>query len=415
MISLDEVNEEWKKQDARLDAFRSKAKLMHDSLLKEVESLHYDIFKREESELQDTLPIISKGLVEKDGNLRKDMKGPTIVKEKFHSSYWKGFNTERDLLEEISRQQLMKTLQQQRNKSLKQDEFAVEELSPLKSKRRNNQSSRKGLTTHTAGTSTTAHKKLESTSAKGYEIYKGDYINRNWKSAVFASPTHLQNDLDETPFFDSHLLGRNNSIDQLMKLSNARSDVSNYNEEKVETVGKESRENRVKKETTNSMFDPNDIGNSPLKGGAMARDRQRPKTTDTITKLCDIPDLANSLKTVKGGPFLQEPRFTSTQAAADTAYNPKPQSIPGANPKFKFSLSKRFATKEEEESKTLLATPGPANYEVSSLTSTSHSIITSYFEQLCHDRYPGYLILIQRRSEKTLRRFMRSIKISLEV
>lgn len=365
MISLDEVNEEWKKQDARLDAFRAKAKVMHESLIKEVEGLNYDIYKREESELYDSLPMISKSLVQSDAMLRTVIKGPTLIKEKFHPSYWKHFNTERDLLEEMSRQQFLKTERQQQLETQRLKKTGTQpKLSTIKKTNTEGKSTLKS-----SQTSFSSAPKL--THSQSYTIYKGDYLNHNWKSAVFASPIHLENDLDESPYFDSHLLGNNNSIEQLFQQTTIakKATSTNVSPKKSHDTLK-SKKNRGKQHPKNSMFDPNAIGNTTVKGGDFPQDSQRPKTAEPVTKLCDIPNLADTLKTVKGGVFLQEPRFppsssTFPSSSGATSF-PSPNRSLAASAKntFKFSLDKRFPTKEEEESKNLLATPGPANYSV---------------------------------------------------
>lgn len=330
MISLDEVNEEWKKQDTRLDEFRTKAKLMHDTLIKEIEQSEYDLYQREEVDKIDNLANISDQLVKNDAKLRTTLKGPTIVKEKFHSSYWKHFNDERNLLEDISRKQFDKSQQTKRLTKSKSRSSILRSKSSLH-----------------------GHELVRQ--SRSYAVLKGDYINHNWKSTIFASPTQLQNDFDhETKYFDHHLLGRNNSVDQLAKLSGNMKD-----QKKLKQLSE-----------TNSTFDPNGIGVAAVKGGAITLSPQRPKGIDSITKTCDIPDLSNTLKSIPGGTFAHSDRFPHTTAPRITTtqstlpLNSSHSLVPNESMPFTFPCARRFSSEEEERSHDLLATPGPGTYSV---------------------------------------------------
>ena len=349
MSALDEVNEEWKKQDARLDEFRAKAKLMHDTLIKEIEQSQYDLYKRDEVERLDNLAQVSAQLVKSDAKLRTTLKGPTIVKEKFHPSYWKRFNDERDLLEDISRKQFSKTHSEQQQQ---QQSKKVKNLAKLKS----------STTSSFPPTKDLLH------SSKSYTILKGDYLDHNWKSTVFASPVHLQNDLDhETRYFDQHLLGRNNSVSHLTQLAYP------------------SQAKLKKSSSAFAVFDPQAIGIAAVKGGAMTLSPPRPKEIESLTKTCEIPDLAASVKSIVGGSFAHSERFPNFHANRTKTTNPATATaspsfeatasiLPSSSStSFLFPTAKRFSSEEEEKNKSLLNTPGPGTYTVSYCRSSSLS------------------------------------------
>jgi hypothetical protein len=327
MIGLDEVNQEWTKQEERLNAFAEKAKKLHDQLIQEVEASKYDLYKRVHSEQHDNIKMLSSTIVQDDEEVRKVTKGPTIVKEKFHSSYWKQWNREKDLLYEISRKEML------------------ESPSNLKS---NSKTVSKAKSQTVSSFSGKGRKKPQ------YRLTQGDYINHNLKSAIFASPVRAENNLDDSIYFDSHLLGRNNSIERLAAhLENPKIDL-------------------LKHCHSSSAFDPDAIGNSFVKGGDIPLGEQRAKQTECVTSKCDITDLSSTLKTVKGGSFGLDRRFLpkAHQPVPSSSSASLPQITPSSSSNgFKFSLTQRFprsGEKNEDGSKkeNILSVPGPGNYDV---------------------------------------------------
>jgi hypothetical protein len=327
MIGLDDLNQEWAKQEKRLNAFAEKAKKLHDQLIQEVEASRYDLYKRVDSEQHDNIKMLSSTIVQDDADVRKVTKGPTIVKEKFHSSYWKHWNQEKDLLYEISRKELLESPSHAKTKS--------KSVSKVKSQ--------------TSSSSASTGKKKNQ-----YRLIQGDYINHNLKSAIFASPVRAENNLDLSKYFDSHLLGRNNSIERLaVHLENPKIDLSKHCH-------------------SSSAFDPDAVGNSFVKGGDIPLGEQRAKQPECVTSKCDITDLSSSLKTIKGGIFGLDRRFPPTvhQPIPSSSSATLPQITPSASSNgFKFSLTRRFPHGDEKnedgtKKENILSVPGPGNYDV---------------------------------------------------
>ena len=93
-------------------AFYDNSHNLHDRLIGEVKGrYHYDLYQRNGVDKKaDRLTIASRQLVTEDRKLRETIGGPTVRKTKFHPSYWKTWNQERDLLEEISKQEIIKQM-----------------------------------------------------------------------------------------------------------------------------------------------------------------------------------------------------------------------------------------------------------------------------------------------------------------
>ncbi len=375
-INWNEINKEYDKQEERLNAFETKARKMHSELIHEVEQLEYDLYQRDEPApndnnhlQQDNLKTVSASIVNNDSELRKTLKGPTITKEKFRASYWNHWNRERDLLEAISHEEILQSSASR---------------------------SGKGASTHFTKSNVSRQTNRNTGTKKGVPNMKGDYRVQHTKSAIFANPTvALEDTLNHTllnktstgesmgdrRLFDSHLLGNNNSIQQLTAQASLKpTAVPSSSSAKLKASQKQTCEKE-------SFHDPEAIGKASVRGGSMSQTNPRPPLTMTLTSNCDIPNnLANNpvvAPKLKGGAFGLERRFPSAYAkepisSSSTALPPLTSSLPlqqtspsPDNSGFKFSCAERFPGSSFSEKKedgtnqgNPLATPGPGQYTV---------------------------------------------------
>jgi hypothetical protein len=383
MISFDELNEELRQQQDRLSNFRVKAAKLHKELTDEVDQVPgFDLFQREVQD--DTLHNVSTQLIKEDKKLRDYLKGPTLRREKFHSSYWRTWNEERELLENVSREELIKTMiSQQETKQL-----AMQELSPIplsKSRKEFAGTLNTGLMYSTKS----SPKKVGRKSKREYQTLKGDYIPKNWKSAVFASPTDLRNDPDNLKTFDKHLMGHHNSIQELAQqtaVPKIQLESSIFSPGKMDQTKKNEStwKSLSSKNLPSSGYDPTAIGNAPVKGGDMTMAPQRGKAEECLTKNCDIPNNADALKTVTGGPFGLERRFPpAPEPATNTGSSAALPAMTSSSSGFKFPIAPRFSKDKKtstnstettsNEGGDLLATPGPGQYTVPRLFDPTNS------------------------------------------
>jgi hypothetical protein len=448
MISFDDLNEELKAQQERLSKFQLKATKLHHEIVKDIEYVpNFDLFQRDNR--GDVLRDTSEKILEEDAKLRDYLKGPTIRREKFYSPYWQNWNEEKNLLEDISRKESIRSLSKiNRSSSPKLSPFQPGNTASTSYSIDNQgqnalsaspntksyfpSSSSSPLRTGAMLTTTIINQKQQKTKKTGkeYTLFKGDYIPRNRKAAVFASPTDLKNDPDNLSSFDKHLLGHHNSMEELVK----QTMKPTHNQEIIQENKKPKSKQKSVHSSSHSYYDPNIIGNAYVKGGDMSSSRPRPSIEESLTKNCDIPNVSDTLKTVKGGSFGTDSRFPLPEKPVETAS--AVPSLPTINPLASsttntlgctFLKEKRFPhdihpmaetlrkereaeelaefgtttrskqrEAEEKENGNLLATPGPGQYSVTRLFEpdvTNPLVKRKDFENI-FERYkddpPGY-------------------------
>lgn len=230
MDQIDLLNE-FNALDARFASFTTRARRLHNELIAEVHSLNHDLYKRDNADEIDPLKSTTKEIVQKDQKLRDEVGGPTIRREKFHAPYWKIWNADKNILFAMSYAESMKDGLIKAADELSVAETEANKLRehPVGSMPRNRKISlndaplvANSIRSNALSPSLiTEEKKKEKMILRKqkcqYMHLKGDYRDYDFKSTVFADPSRNPVPAENIPFFDSHLLGSNNNIRQLMK------------------------------------------------------------------------------------------------------------------------------------------------------------------------------------------------------
>lgn len=228
----------------------------------------YDPYSREREPLRK--PIIEH--VKVDEHSRKFVKGPSCVREKFTSKYWRVWNAEKNLLEDLSKDELQK-------------EHEKRVIEAAKKKR------------------------------KGKHIPPiKRVVNKDVKVTYFGDPPNKGDaDLDNAGYFDQHLLGDVNTPTKM---------ITGCLKQKIP----------VDITTKNSTYDPQDISSANYgmgyKGGNISG-KQIHKTV-ALTGNCEFLPQGSFLSGNKGTTFTSAARFKK-MANKTSATEPIPEDLSAGN------------------------------------------------------------------------------------
>lgn len=259
---------------------------LHATLLADMRNKNYDPFAARNNVNLDKAYLNSQKLVEADRIVRANLHGPSIQREKFSSTYWRTWNTEKNLLEDISYDEVIKQNVESylssttRKSSIQQRANDAKQLSTSLRVRR---------------------RKLRSAT--------------KCRAVAFDAPGAYE---ARSMYVGSENKG-DNSVSFLLKSCLKRDTPVNHRDK-------------------NATVDPEDIGAKPKPGGAMSlANRLNSKTSTAITAKCDYPPLETPVNPNKGSLFGTQPRFN--------AEFPKPLTISGSGDEATLSTIERPTSK----------------------------------------------------------------------
>jgi len=301
--------------------FEEKARKLHTTVLNTINRETFDLFQRSTNGLEDTLKETAKILIEQDVQWKAKIGGPTISQIKFRPKYWNQWHKEKVLLEDISREQLLKSRKAHFGivKSKSVSKSTVELTNPSQSKQ------------------------------KGTRFARTDFYTSS-----------------KSQYFDNHLLGEANNIIDMAKSHHLIEDSSPI------AAATSSNPMRGKR---GQMLEPL-LAVPPtvtyLAGGAMS---QAPRVfgaaSESVTRGCEFivlpPEAQHHLK---GGAFSLERRFpydTATtarpnSATMETSSTPTNNNNNTSAAGISFALAKRFP--DNSDAQNVQNTPGPSQYKV---------------------------------------------------
>lgn len=315
MIDLPKIETKFEKSELGLQ--------LHATLLDDMRSKNFDPFAERNHTALDQAFQNSLKVVEKDKTIRANLHGPSELREKYSSSYWRKWNKEKNLLEDISyenviRNNLASYLSSTTRKSFVQqrsaDEREVEETIRLRNRKARAAAKCRAVAFDAPG------------AYERFSMYVGEE-NKGDNSVPFLLKTCLKRDLPKNP-----------------------------------------RE-------VNATRDPDDIGAGPKRGGAFPVSRKLGATVAVpVTAKCDYPPLETPINPHKGASFGVEPRFkypakfepVATVAGDDATLSTieRPAHTPGG----RFGQAERFARKDTRASVVVRIPVRSEGSVVSSLT-----------------------------------------------
>lgn len=179
--------------------------------------------------------------------------------------------------------------------------------------------------------------------------------------------------------FDSHLMN-DTSVKSLFEMSGRHKTVS------TTADAQHKKSSSLSHLDLSYIPDPNAMGKSFIKGGALSKAPKFLKVENTTTNQCDIPPLPSTVQCanshdIKGGAFSIAKRFGKdtiiTAAPGGNTYIPCPKSSTNAS----FAQAPRFKTTSQLSAELSQAPPGPGAYDVSSMINYRFSyptLICSY-------------------------------------
>mmetsp|Transcript_29014 Transcript_29014/g.48750 ORF Transcript_29014/g.48750 Transcript_29014/m.48750 type:complete len:782 (-) Transcript_29014:384-2729(-) len=226
---------------------------LHATLIAETDLAEHDCYADKVDPLSDALLQKSLKKVGADETMRKTMPGPTIKRDKFTYRYWKTWNKEKNLLEDISYKEVMKPM-----KSVSRIRAANDDIARKKK---------------------AAQKRIQMTRTPSRGLH------------VLAFDRPIAPNRFKGQAFDSHLLGDTN-VSYLVK-SGMKQRLA------------------VDPQLENSTYDPNEIGHAPAKGGGFPAGRRfLPHTSlGKETTTCDFPPMLDPIRANKGSTFAKDHRF----------------------------------------------------------------------------------------------------------
>jgi hypothetical protein len=320
------------------DAYNKYAHNLHEKLLNDVHrnEENYDCFRRPEQEkIIDPIFTSSKKFVDSDRKLRKKVGGPTIRQTKFHPSYWKVWNKERDLLEQMSRDEILKEMRSSQRTA---------GITVMNSSERD---------VHIHEQSVPHNKRPPSSSGKTKP--KKKLLNPP-KCCPFDGSKSMDDHFEKFETFDSHLMN-DISVKSLFDMTVKHSTV-------VTNEGIQSKSTPLVSIDLSYIADPNAIGKATIKGGGISKANKLPRTENTITSRCDVPPL-QSTRAVKGGSFPSAGRLGNATVKVAAPGGQALLPLPKSTTDIKFSQSERFKSTSQLSAEAVHAPPGPGNYDVS--------------------------------------------------
>jgi hypothetical protein len=278
---------------------------LHATLLEDMRSKNFDPFAERNSYSHDKAFQNSVKLVEADKFVRANLHGPSMQKEKFSSSYWRTWNKEKNLLEDISYDEVIK----------------------------------RNLDSYLS--STTRRSSIQQRSAEAKQL-SASIKARTRKVRAAAKCRAVAFDAPGAYEAHSMYVGHtsktgDNSVEFLMKACLKRDLPVNPREK-------------------NATVDPDDIGTRRAPGGALViANRLSGAPLSTLTAKCDFPPLSTPLDPNKGASFGTQLRFKTplkpriNPGAGDDvtlSTTERPVSTPGGL----FNKAERFGTKEQKAS-----------------------------------------------------------------
>jgi hypothetical protein len=300
-------------QEQLANALKQRAHQLHAELLGEIAERNFDIFQRDSYKPQnDSMILQSETAMIVDKASRKKLGGPSILKHKFHASYWKRWHQEKTLL----------------------DNFSMEELARLEKLR--------------------LAKKVVASSEKARHQRKD-------------RATFLQTN---SKLFDSHLLGQTN-VSHLLTHSLG---INLVKDEALDPAfhmhfGSPS----TLRNMTSAITSRNPV---KLKGGYFSMVEKLNNNdikSLTITKNCDIPPLPSSFDTItgfRGVSFTTSKRFSKSKKllsmpANHNNNNNMKEVIDGRVGRvITGQHGYRFGHSSKSSTTLQLATPGPGSYKL---------------------------------------------------
>lgn len=283
------------------------ANTLHATLLEDIRSKNYDPFADRHNPITDRAFQNSIKLIEADTKTRKTLTGPSVQREKYTSSYWRNWNREKNLLEDISYDEV----KDQSAASVKRVGSNFQ-LSPIKEA---NKSS------HSLALNTTKKK-----------VVLRSKSSRNSKGMAFAAPNAVMAREKE---FAAKYLGTT-SVEFIMK-SSLKKEVPVYSRE------------------ANATVDPADVGVGHTKGAAVGlAPRFVEPNSANLTSKCDYPPLESAVDPHKGIFFPTEPRFkypvVHEPVATDTDSLSTLPEIATHQPGVLFDKAERFGDRDSKPS-----------------------------------------------------------------
>ena len=289
-----------------------RANKLHDTLLEDLREKNFDTFADRHNPTIDKAYVNSLRLVQNDDIVRSTLSGPSIQREKYSSTYWRNWNKEKNLLEDISYDEIIK---------------------------QNINSYMSSTTRKSVVHNRTSEAKNISMVMKLKRKQKSD-LGRNTRSVAFAAPGYYEK---RSQYADPNLTG-DNSVEFLMKTSLKQ---------------RIPRDNRL----LHATIQPDDIGNRPIKGGGLSQAKKIQHSKNaTITSKCDYPPLETPINPHKGSMFGTNPRFP-TSSNNTTSSSLLPSGISGidssilssiehktAGPGIVFDRAERFSDKDVKPS-----------------------------------------------------------------
>ncbi len=329
--------------NSREDIYSHYAHNLHEKLLQDVHrnEQNYDCFKRPEQEkVNDPLFSSSRKLVEVDRKQRKKLGGPTICQTKFHASYWKVWNKERDLLEKMSRDEIIKEMHHKIHSTI--DETKVVVLHQRQP----------------------AHLSPQSRTGKGF--VKASSISDQKSTGVisFDGNKTMDDHFEKFETFDSHLMN-----DVPVKALFDMSRKPNPNTNGSHRDGKNANRRTVQHKLDLSYIaDPQALGKGFVKGGGLSRSDKFSKIENSTTSRCDVPPLSPSIQhvdshNIHGGGFSVAKRFSNSMLKVASAGGNTVIPLPSTAPEISFSQAPRFKSGAPVEGQAS-QTPGPGTYDV---------------------------------------------------
>jgi hypothetical protein len=307
-------------QSSKVD-FETYGASLHAELLEDMRSKNFDSFAARNDTSTDAAFLNSQRLVQADNALRQRLTGPSIQREKFSSSYWRNWNKEKDLLEDISYDVVIK-----KNMS-----------SYLSS------TTRKSMVQHRtidAKSLTIALKMKRKKPQRAKQI----------RAVAFDAPGAYEM---RSKYVDRSSNQGDTSVAFLMKKCLLQQIPRNPAE-------------------LHATVDPDDIGAKPLKGGGMATADRTSRTFGvTVTSKCDYPPLETPIQANKGITFSPNPRFKSPPRPVIKADDETLSTIarPTRTPGILFDRASRFGFDKASQPSVLLKIPVKAEASmVSSVT-----------------------------------------------
>jgi hypothetical protein len=252
------------------------ANTLHATLIQDGRNMGFDPFEKRHDPSTDLYLQNSMKIVKDDLAKRSTMTGPSIQREKYSSSYWRHWNKEKNLLEDMSYKQVV--------------------LQPLVSSQSRCSSGSKlggdGVRLSTMKSKSVSEKK------SAYRLEKLA-ASKKAKAIAFAAPGF--NNPTKSSYFDAHLLGKTD-VNFLMTVSTQQAPPVNPREH-------------------NATIEPDDIGQKHVKGGAISIAKKGAADSEraNLTAQCDYPPQASLVNPNKGNSFALAPRFPMDAAALAAA------------------------------------------------------------------------------------------------